>query len=148
MAASGLAQKPDCIFCQIVAGSAPAFPVDEDATTLSFLDLFPVAQGHTLVVTKSHFENLFETTPEALAGVAAASIRLAHAIRASIAPDGLGVFQLNGAAAGQTVCHYHMHLIPRWQGQSFQLHSRVRGNPDELRATAARIKAAVARQAG
>jgi histidine triad (HIT) family protein len=137
--------KPDCIFCQIVAGSAPCFPVDEDTTTLSFLDLFPVVEGHTLVVTKSHFENLFEATPEALAGVAAASRRLAHAIRKTIAPEGLGVFQLNGAAAGQTVFHYHMHLIPRWQGQAFQLHSRVRGDPDQLRATAARIKAAVVR---
>ena len=137
--------KPDCIFCQIVAGRAPSFSVDEDATTLSFLDLFPVAQGHTLVVTKSHFENLFEASPEALAGVAAASRRVAHAIREAIAPEGLGVFQLNGAAAGQTVFHYHMHLVPRWQGQEFRLHSRLRGDADELRATAARIQAAVKR---
>jgi histidine triad (HIT) family protein len=138
-------QKPDCIFCRIVAGSAPSFSLDEDATTISFLDLFPVAQGHTLVVTKAHFENLFEATPEALAGVVAASRRVAHAIRETIAPDGLGVFQLNGAAAGQTVFHYHMHLVPRWQGQGFQLHSRVRGDPDELRGTAAKIRAAVKR---
>jgi histidine triad (HIT) family protein len=137
--------KPDCIFCQIVAGTAPCFRVDEDAATLSFLDLFPVAQGHTLVVTKAHYENLFEATPEALAAVVAASRRLAHAIRASIAPDGIGVFQLNGAAAGQTVFHYHMHLVPRWHGQEFKLHSRVRGNADELRATAAKIQAAVKR---
>lgn len=137
--------KPDCIFCQIVAGRAPSFQVDEDATTLSFVDLFPVAQGHTLVVTKSHFENLFEASPEALAGVVAASHRVARAIRAAIAPDGLGVFQLNGAAAGQTVFHYHMHLVPRWHGQKFKLHSRVRGDADALRATAERIKAAVKR---
>jgi histidine triad (HIT) family protein len=137
--------KPNCIFCQIVAGAAPSFRVDEDATTLSFLDLFPVVQGHTLVVTKAHYENLFEATSEALAGVVAASRRLAHAIRASIAPDGLGVFQLNGAAAGQTVFHYHMHLVPRWQGQEFKLHSRVRGDANELRATAAKIQAAVKR---
>ena len=140
-----MTSKPDCIFCQIVAGRAPSFQVDEDATTVSFLDLFPVAQGHTLVVTKDHFENLFEATPEALAGIGAASRRVAHAIRATIAPEGLGVFQLNGAAAGQTVFHYHMHLVPRWQGQEFQLHSRVRGDPDALRATAARIKAALKR---
>jgi histidine triad (HIT) family protein len=138
-------QKPGCIFCQIVEGSAPSFQVDEDATTLSFLDLFPVAQGHTLVVPRSHFENLFEATPEALAEIGAASRRVAHAIRTAIAPDGLGVFQLNGAAAGQTVFHYHMHLVPRWQGQAFQLHSRVRGDPESLRETAARIKAAVKR---
>jgi len=138
-------RKPDCIFCQIVEGRAPAFLVDEDATTLSFLDLFPVAKGHTLVVTREHFENLFEASPEALAGVVTASRRVAHAIREAIVPEGLGVFQLNGAAAGQTIFHYHMHLVPRWHGQEFKLHSRVRGDADQLRATAARIQAAVKR---
>jgi histidine triad (HIT) family protein len=137
--------KPDCIFCQIVAGRAPAFTVDEDATTLSFLDLFPVAKGHTLVVTRAHYENLFEASPEALAGVVTASRRVAYAIREAIEPEGLGVFQLNGAAAGQTVFHYHMHLVPRWHGQEFKLHSRVRGDAGELRETAARIQAAVKR---
>ena len=71
----------------------------------------PQFAGHTLVVTKSHFENLFEASGEELAGVIATSRRVADAIRATIAPDGLGVFQLNGAAAGQTVFHIHLHLI-------------------------------------
>jgi histidine triad (HIT) family protein len=140
-----VSRKLDCIFCQIVEGRAPCFRVDENATTISFLDLFPVAEGHTLVVTREHFENLFEASPEALAGVAAASRRVAHAIRAAIEPDGLGVFQLNGAAAGQTVFHYHMHLVPRWHGQEFKLHSRVRGDAAALRATAEKIAAAVKR---
>jgi histidine triad (HIT) family protein len=138
-------RKRDCIFCQIIEGRAPSFRVDEDAATLAFLDLFPVAPGHTLVVTKSHFENLFEASPEAIAAVGTASLRVAHAIRAAIAPDGLGVFQLNGAAAGQTVYHYHMHLVPRWQGQEFKLHSRIRGDADALRATAEKISAALRR---
>jgi histidine triad (HIT) family protein len=140
-----VSRKPDCIFCQIVEGRAPSFPVDEDATTISFLDLFPVAEGHTLVVTREHYENVFEASSEALAGVAAASWRVAHAIRTVIAPDGLGVFQLNGAAAGQTVFHYHMHLVPRWHGQEFKLHSRVRGDAAALRATAEKIAAGVKR---
>jgi histidine triad (HIT) family protein len=140
-----VSRKPDCIFCQIVEGRAPSFPVDEDAGTVSFLDLFPVAEGHTLVVTRDHYENLFEAPAEALAGVATASHRVAHAIRAAIAPDGLGVFQLNGAAAGQTVFHYHMHLVPRWHGQEFKLHSRLRGDAAALRATAAKITAAMKR---
>jgi histidine triad (HIT) family protein len=140
-----VSRKPDCIFCRIVDGLAPCFRIDEDASTLSFLDLFPVASGHTLVVTKQHYENLFEATPEALAGVSGAAHRVGHAIRRAIQPDGLGVFQLNGTAAGQTVFHYHMHLVPRWQGQEFRLHSRVRGDDDALRATAARIAAAVER---
>jgi len=135
----------DCIFCQIVAGRAPCAKIDEDATTFTFLDLFPVAEGHTLVVTKSHFENLFEASQAGLAGVIATSRRVADAIRATIAPDGLGVFQLNGVAAGQTVFHYHMHLVPRWHGQEFRLHSRVRGDEAALRATASRIAGALKR---
>jgi histidine triad (HIT) family protein len=138
-------QKPDCIFCQIVAGRAPSFRIDEDDATLSFLDIFPVAEGHTLVVTKQHFDNVYEATPEALAAVGTASRRAAHAIREALLPDGLGVFQLNGAAAGQTVFHYHMHLIPRMQGQEFKLHSRVRGDDASLRATASRLAAAIKR---
>lgn len=140
---SDLAHEPDCIFCKIVLGEAPAFRVCEDEHTLTFLDLFPVAAGHTLVVTKQHFESLFEATPEALAGVVRTSLRVAQGIRAAIAPDGLGVFQLNGAAAGQTVFHYHMHLIPRAMGDGLTLHGRRRGDEDELRDLAARIAAAI-----
>ena len=138
-------RKPDCIFCQIIEGRAACAKVDEDATTFTFLDLFPVAEGHTLVVTKSHFENLFEASPEELAGVIATSRRVADAIRETLAPDGLSVIQLNGAAAGQTVFHYHMHLMPRWRGQEFKLHSRVRGNEAALDAVAARIAKVVKR---
>jgi histidine triad (HIT) family protein len=115
-----------------VEGRAPSFASRRGRATLSFLDLFPVAWG-TLVVTK-HFD------PSRLGrrcGVGAASRRVAHAIREAIAPDGLGVFQLNGAAAGQTVFHYHMHLVPRWHGQEFKLHSRVRGNEAALAAVRA-----------
>lgn len=133
-----------CIFCQIVAGAAPAHVVYEDARILAFLDLFPVAEGHTLIIPKAHAENVFEARSEDLAGVMAASKPLAHAIRAAFTPDGLGVYQLNGAAAGQTVFHYHMHLIPRREGAGLALHSRVQGEADALEAVAVRIREALA----
>jgi histidine triad (HIT) family protein len=132
-----------CIFCKIVGGEAPGFKVCEDALTVTFLDVFPVAVGHTLVVTREHFENLFEISPEALAAVTAASARVAKAIRKELNPDGLGVFQLNGAAAGQSVFHYHMHLIPRSTGEGFNVHGRVRGQDQELSEMAARLRAAL-----
>ncbi len=132
-----------CIFCKIVRGEAPGFKVCEDALTVTFLDVFPVAAGHALVVTREHFENLFEISPEALAAVTAASGRVAKAIRKELNPDGLGVFQLNGAAAGQSVFHYHMHLIPRSAGEAFKLHARVRGEDRDLREMAARLRAAL-----
>ena len=100
-------------FCAIVGGDTPCIKVHEDDLTITFLDIFPVARGHTLIVTKEHYVDIFSVAPEALSRVAANSIRMASAIDSALAPDGLSVVQLNRAAAGQTVFHYHMHLIPR-----------------------------------
>ena len=129
----------DCIFCMIVRRDAPSFRVCEDELTLTFMDIFPVATGHSLVITKEHYENIFEVPPDALAAIASASRRLALAIRSELQPEGLGLYQLNGAAAGQTVFHYHQHLIPRSSGESLKLHTRVRGDDSELRAVSERL---------
>ena len=138
-----MAPPADCIFCRIIAGEAPAHLVHEDELTLTFMDLFPVGQGHLLVVPKRHYENIFEADEESLRAVMANSRRLAHAQRRALAPDGIGVHQLNGAAAGQTVFHYHMHLIPHMQGNPLQVHSRKPGDPERLAETAERLAAAL-----
>ena len=138
-----MAHADDCIFCRIVRGEMPCFRVCEDAETLTFMDLFPVTDGHALVITKKHYRDIFEAEEGALAAVAATSLRVARAIDDVLAPDGLGVFQLNRPAAGQTVFHYHMHLVPRNEGEPFALHSRVRGDDEKLRATADRLAAAL-----
>jgi histidine triad (HIT) family protein len=132
-----------CIFCQIVAGQSPSFRVHEDAETYVFMDLFPVTAGHTLVIPKAHAENIYEADAEAVAAVGRSTKRVADAIRAEIAPDGLGVFQLNGAAAGQTVFHLHTHLIPRWGGDELALHSRVRGDDAVLAQIAGQLSRAL-----
>jgi histidine triad (HIT) family protein len=137
--------RPDCIFCKIVRGEAPSHRVYEDERTIVFMDIFPVTDGHTLVVTKEHFENLFEADEDALAAIAHTSHRVAAAIRSELAPDGLMVFQLNGRAAGQTVFHYHMHLMPRAQGEPLALVSRVPGVPARLAEIAGRLARALAR---
>jgi histidine triad (HIT) family protein len=134
----------DCIFCRIVAGEAPAHRVLEDEHTLSFMDAFPVTDGHTLVVTKAHAPTIFDASEAALTAVAASARRVAHAIRATLAPDGLMVFQLNGAAAMQTVFHYHMHLMPRRDGEPLALHSRVPGDPARLAEIASQLRTALA----
>jgi histidine triad (HIT) family protein len=133
----------DCIFCRIVRGEAPAHKVYEDDLTLAFLDVFPVTDGHTLVITKTHYDTLFEATSESLQAVAATSKRVAHAIQATLAPDGLMLFQLNGAAAGQTVFHYHLHLMPRASGEPLALHARVAGDPARLAELAQKFAAAL-----
>jgi len=135
--------SPSCIFCEIVRGAAPAFRVHEDDHTLAFMDLFPVTDGHTLVVTKTHCTDLFDASPPLLQAVMATAKRVAHALRAVVHPDGLMVFQLNGAAAGQTVFHYHMHLMPRTAGEPLVLHSRTAGDPARLRELATALSAAM-----
>ncbi len=133
----------ECIFCKIVANEAPAHRVYEDDHVLVFLDIFPVADGHTLVIPKPHGTDLLGYDPHELERVLPVAQRVANAQRAVFDPDGIGVFQLNGAAAGQTVFHYHMHLIPRMQGDTLQLHSRTPGDPDRLKDQAQRLAAAV-----
>ncbi len=132
-----------CIFCAIVAGEAPAHKVYEDDKVVVFMDLFPVADGHTLIVTKDHGDNIYETDGEVLAAVGRASRKVADAIRSVFEPDGLGVFQLNGAAAGQTVFHYHMHLIPCAEGHQLSIHSRKRETDERLAQVAEELRLAM-----
>jgi histidine triad (HIT) family protein len=131
----------DCIFCKIVAGQAPAHVVYEDERTLVFMDIFPVADGHVLLIPKSHCTNLLDADPQDLAAVSVRARGVARAIRDVLAPDGIGAFQLNGAAAGQTVFHYHLHLIPRRAGDALQLHGRTPGDPARLATLAEQLAA-------
>ena len=129
----------DCIFCQIIADKAPCYAVHETRYTRTFLDIFPSAPGHCLIVTKQHFTDIFDATPEAIAMVGHVSTLIAHTLREELDCDGVGIFQLNGAAAGQTVFHYHMHVIPRNAGDDLSIHSRIPGDPEELQAMAERL---------
>ena len=132
-----------CIFCAIIAGTAPSERVYEDARVVAFMDIQPVGDGHLLIVPRPHFESLFDADEASLLAVMSASRRLALALARALAPDGIGVHQLNGAAAGQTVFHYHMHLIPRNHGDPIAFHGRKAGDPARLAANARRIAAAL-----
>ena len=131
----------DCIFCAIVAGKAPAHRVYEDERILIFMDLFPAHAGHTLVIPKRHSESLFETSSEDLQAVIVQSKPLAEALRSVFDSDGIAVIQLNGEAAGQTVFHYHMHLIPRNTGEPFGIHGKKKAAAEVLAGQAARLAA-------
>ena len=134
----------DCVFCRIVAGQIPATRVCEDPHALAFMDIGQVNPGHVLVAVKAHAENLYELNEEQAAGVARISLRVARAIRAAFAPEGLSVYQANGRPAGQTVFHYHVHLLPRHAGDGMELTWPVKNPPrDQLEACAAKIRAAL-----
>ena len=103
------------------------------------MDLFPAHSGHVLIIPKQHSETLFETTAEDLHAVVRQSKPLAEAIRRVFDPDGIAIIQLNGAAAGQTVFHYHMHLIPRTEGEAFGVHGKRKADEQELADQASRL---------
>jgi histidine triad (HIT) family protein len=104
----------DCIFCKIIAGEIPSHKVYEDDATLAFLDINPAQRGHTLVIPKQHAADLIAIPADALYAVARATQHVAQQLQHVVQPDGVNVVQSNGAAAGQTVFHYHVHLIPRF----------------------------------
>jgi histidine triad (HIT) family protein len=140
-----MAAEGACIFCQIVRGEAPCVRIAEDDGALAFLDIFPASEGHTLVIPKVHAENIFEIDAAAALAVAGLARRTAHALRAALAPEGLAIYQANGAAAGQTVWHYHVHLIPRHPGEGMLFHGRRRADEARLRELAGSIAPRVGR---
>ncbi len=106
----------DCIFCRIIRGEIPSSKVYEDANVFAFLDIGPLAWGHTLVVPKKHVEAVTEMSPAESSALYAAVPRLAAAVMKATSAEGLNVLQNTGAAAGQAVAHLHIHLIPRRAG--------------------------------
>ena len=131
----------DCVFCKIVAGQIPSTKVHEDEHTLAFMDLGQVNPGHVLVAVKKHAANLFELDDTQAAAVARSCTRVAKAIRDAFAPAGLSVYQANGKAAGQTVFHYHVHLLPRHEADGMELTWPVKNPPREkLEAYAGEIR--------
>lgn len=110
----------DCIFCKIIDGQIPAAKVYEDEHVLAFLDISQVTKGHTLVIPKIHKENVFELSEENASNFFRAIPKISNAIKSAYDPIGMNVLQNNGEDAGQSVFHFHMHLIPRYgKGDGF-----------------------------
>lgn len=134
-----------CVFCRIVRGELPASVVYEDAACIAFMDIGCVNPGHTLVVAKEHATSLLDLD-ETLAGrVFVGVARVAKAVQAAFRPDGLSVYQANGPAAGQTVFHFHVHVVPRWNGDAMAVHwPTTEPTRAALEDSAERIRAAIA----
>ena len=133
---------PDCVFCMIRDGKIPSAKVYDDQRTLAFMDINPLSRGHCLVVPKAHAATLYEAEAEDLKAAIATAKKVAGAIRRALNPDGLNLLQANGAAAFQSVPHFHLHLIPRWtnDGKGFDW-KEVPGNREEIMGIADRIRA-------
>lgn len=105
-----------CVFCGIVAGTAPARVVYADDAVVAFLNSRPAARGHTLVVPRRHVEHLWDSDADDVAAVARGVHAVAALLRERLAPDGLTLRQNTGHASGQEIFHLHVHLVPRWHG--------------------------------
>jgi histidine triad (HIT) family protein len=132
----------DCIFCGIVAGDFPAQIVDSDEHTVAFMDINPATRGHALVVPRTHAADLMEISSEDLERTMVAARRLAQKLERTLEPDGFNVLNACGPAAWQTVFHYHLHVIPRYEDDPLKLPWIPRGAPEEeIAAIADRIRA-------
>jgi histidine triad (HIT) family protein len=131
----------NCIFCRIMKKEIPSSVVHEDEHTLAFMDLGQVNPGHVLVALKAHAESIYALDDAQAAAVFRSAARVARAIRAAFAPEGLSVYQANGKPAGQTVFHLHIHLVPRNEGDGMALSWPVKNPPREkLEEYAAKIR--------
>ena len=134
----------DCVFCKIIEGQLPSMKIDEDDSTLTFMDIHPLSSGHCLVVPKHHAATIFEADVSDLEAAMVTAKRVALAIQEALRPDGLNVLQANGAAAFQSVPHFHLHLIPRWaeDGKGFDW-KEVPGNREVIMKMGERIRSAL-----
>ena len=133
--------EQDCIFCKLVAGEIPAQIVEQDEHTLTFMDIAPATRGHALVIPKRHVTDLWGIEPDQLSAVSGAAKRQAVRVRDRLGADGVNLINSCGAAAWQTVFHFHMHVIPRYAGDPLKLPwVPAPGDMDEIAAAAEELR--------
>jgi len=137
-----MSDTADCIFCKIVAGEIPSFKVYEDPDTLAFMDINPANEGHVLVIPKQHAADLYAVSEHAIACTARTAKKVAVAVQQCLEPAGLNLVQCNGPAAAQSVMHFHLHVLPRRNGDELKLNwGIVPGDMQAIGALAERIGA-------
>ena len=133
---------PDCLFCKIVAGELPATVVDQDDRTISFMDINPATRGHALVIPREHASDLMEIGEDDLAACMAAAQRLAKRAKDRLGADGVNLLNSCGPAAWQTVFHFHVHVVPRYDDDPLELPWTPKpGDEEEIKSAAAELSA-------
>ncbi|MGB4659695.1 MAG: HIT family protein [Mobilitalea sp.] len=120
----------NCIFCKIIAGEIPSATIYEDEAFKVIMDISPAAKGHAIIIAKNHSANLFELDDETASKGLLVARKVAKAIKVELNCDGMNLVQNNGESAGQSVMHFHMHLIPRYQGDKLKLNWAHEGYAD------------------
>lgn len=139
--------EQSCVFCRIIGGEEMVSLVHEDDRTIAFLDIQPMSRGHTLIVTKEHYETLFDLPEDLAAHCLAVARRIAPGIQRATQAQAINIFSANGSAGGQDVLHFHLHMIPVLEGEPFALQLPMPDAPipsrSELDITAARVGRAI-----
>lgn len=137
-----MSHDPDCIFCKIIQGEIPSFKLYEDDESLSFMDINPASEGHALVIPKEHAADVHAVSDAAIVATVRSAKKIATAIEKTLDPDGINLVQCNGAAAAQSIFHFHMHVLPRREGDDLKLNWGLEpGNMEAIGALAERIRA-------
>lgn len=132
-----------CLFCRLLRGEIPSTRVYEDETTLAFLDIGPIVKGHTLVIPKRHCASLADAPRETVMQVMVTAQKIAQAQLNGLRADGVNIFQATGAAAGQVVPHFHVHVVPRFESDGHHWNWRAQRyeQPGEMAQLAERLRA-------
>jgi histidine triad (HIT) family protein len=137
-----MSDASDCLFCRIAAGDIPSTRVYEDERTIAFMDINPGSRGHLLVIPRAHSADLLEIDREDLAAVALTAQTMAQRVKDKLAADGVNLINSCGPLAWQTVFHFHMHVIPRYEGDTLRLPWQpTPGDRDEVAAAARALTA-------
>ena len=130
--------KDDCLFCNIAKGKIPSATIYEDSHFRVILDVNPATKGHCLIIPKEHFDNIYDLDAETAGKLFSLATCIARAVRDALGCDGLNIMQNNGEIAGQTVMHFHLHLIPRYENDGVHLawtpHESEEAQLEEIRA--------------
>jgi histidine triad (HIT) family protein len=136
-----MAADPDCLFCKIVAGEVPSTRVSEDERTVAFMDINPATRGHLLVVPREHAADVHAIDPEDLKAAVVTAKGLAQRVRDKLGADGVNLLNSTGSVAWQTVFHFHLHVIPRYDGDPLRLPWQpAPGDRDEIAAAAKELE--------
>lgn len=133
--------KDDCIFCKLANGIFPTNTVYEDEDFRAILDISPAAEGHTLIIPKEHFDDALSADPEVYGNAMKIAAKVANGVKKAFGCDGVNILQNNGEAAGQTVFHLHIHVIPRWNDDQVNFsYEHLEPSSEALSETAELIK--------
>lgn len=136
-----MSASQDCIFCKIISGDIPSFKLYEDDGTYAFMDINPANDGHALVIPKEHATDVHAISAEAISRTVVTAKKIAAAVEKTLSPSGINLVQCNGEAAGQSVFHFHMHVLPRRKGDDLKMNWGLKpGDMDEIGKLAEKIK--------